>query len=427
MSLLSRFGRSMRGALPEQVLVAVSGGVDSMVLLDLTRKWAEVTGSPCRIHAITVDHGLRPESAKEARKVHEIVRSMGLDHEIVCVPEKIDPKQLEKSARAWRYKLMYNKMKLLHIDNLMVAHHFNDQLETFMIRLAANSTLFGLCGMRNVSAYPILDPFGSKRILRPMLDIRKKELYAYAYEHNLEWFEDSTNLQPITLRNRIRKYLQTGQIEENTVEQLLSSVRRAVDDVESDMRQLDNEISVKFNTSLLKMSVIIPSTVFERYPLLSLDRFIFEKLHCVSAISNYHHRYTTIDLKNATVRTNDWSLSESIWDGTVPEKFNVLKCLVRVVRSKNNIYLLITRATEKFRQPVERVVNVTASWSEWDLFDNRVWFRARGKPGSYTLKVEANGLPAFYHGGQFLCYPTIGGCGSLEVQTMTKPMRIRQT
>ncbi|KAG7714767.1 hypothetical protein KL949_004603 [Ogataea haglerorum] len=416
----------MRGALPDQVLVAVSGGVDSMVLLDLTRKWATITGSPCRIHAMTVDHGLRPESTKEAENVHEIVRSMCLDHEIVRVPEKIDPKQLENSARTWRYKLMYKKLELLHIDNLMVAHHFNDQLETFLIRLATNSTLFGLCGMRHVSSYPILDPFGSKRILRPMLDFRKEELYAYAREHNLEWFEDSTNYQPITLRNRVRRYLQTGQIDENTVEQLVLSVRGAVDDVESDLRQLDKEISVRFNSRLLKMSIVIPLAVFERFPLLSLDRFIFETLHCVSAISNYHHRYTTIDSKHATVNTNEWSLSEAILDRTVPEKFNLLKCLVRVVRSENNIHLLITRATEKFKQPVERVVNIASSWSEWELFDNRIWFRARGKPGSYTLKLEANGLPAFYHEGQFLCYPTISGCGFLEVQTMTKPMRIMQ-
>ncbi|KAG7891068.1 hypothetical protein KL935_002127 [Ogataea polymorpha] len=426
MSLLSRFGRSMPGVLPDRVLVAVSGGVDSMVLLDLTRKWAKITSSPCHIHAMTVDHGLRSESAQEAQKVHKIVKRLGLDHEVVRVPEKIDPGQLEKSARIWRYKLMYDKMELLQIDNLMVAHHFNDQLETFLIRLAASSTLFGLCGMRNESSYPVLDPFGSKRILRPLLDIRKNELYEYAREHNLEWFEDSTNYQPITLRNRVRKYLQSGQIEQNSVEQLMLGVRGAVDDVENDLRQLDNEVSVRFNSRFLKMSIVIPSAVFERYPLLSLDKFLFEKLYCVSAISNYHHRYTTLDSKNATLNTNDWSLSESILDGTVPEKFNLLKCLVRVVRSENNIHLLITRATEKFKQPIERVVNVTRSWSEWELFDNRIWFRARGKPGSYTLKLEANGLPAFYHEGRFLCYPTISGCGCLEVQTMTKPMRIIQ-
>ncbi|KAH3662235.1 hypothetical protein OGAPHI_005483 [Ogataea philodendri] len=414
MSLVSRFNSSVAGILPKRALVAVSGGVDSMVLLDLLKK----TGID--VHAITIDHGLRDQSAHEAAQVHRIATDMGVEHHIVKIPTPDAPEKFEKWARDWRYSLISQTMDRLDIQSVLVAHHRDDQLETFLMRLAKNSTLFGLAGMHTRARFPIEHPLTTKQLIRPLLSFHKSELYQYAKEQNLVWFEDATNSQPVTLRNRIRKWLRDNKLDKQHVETLLHDVESAVEQVEAETSQLSQMASARFCDKTLRMTIRIPRKAFSQFSAMSIDRYLYDQLYQVSPASNYHHRYTTIDSKNATVFSSDFSLAETLQDKSCPEKFNMLKCLFRVVHTAQDTHLLVTRAAEKYKHVVRSRMEISNEWSDWQLFDNRLWIRARGQPGQYRLQVEPNGVPAVYEKSQFLCYPTIGGHFKLEFETRPK-------
>jgi tRNA(Ile)-lysidine synthase len=177
---------------------AVSGGPDSMALLYLLSRFAEPRG--VHIKAFTVDHGLRSESAEEARKVAGWCAALpNVDHEILhWSGDKPESRVLEE-ARAARYALLAGAMKRVGAQHLFVAHHQDDQAETFLIRLAKGSGLDGLSGMRSVQ---ILDE--DKYIVRPLLDAAKADLIGICDGNNIAYVNDPTNENQNYLRPRLR-------------------------------------------------------------------------------------------------------------------------------------------------------------------------------------------------------------------------------
>lgn len=180
------------------IACAVSGGPDSMALLYLLSRWAEPRG--IRVKAFTVDHGLRAESADEARGVAHWATSLpNIDHEILhWTGDKPDSRILEE-ARAARYALLAGAMARHGAHYLFVAHHQDDQAETFLIRLAKGSGLDGLSGMRALQA---LDE--DKWIARPLLDVPKADLVAMCDASNIPYVRDPTNENQRYLRPRLR-------------------------------------------------------------------------------------------------------------------------------------------------------------------------------------------------------------------------------
>jgi tRNA(Ile)-lysidine synthase len=180
------------------VACGVSGGPDSMALLHLLSGWAADTGA--RIHAFTVDHGLRPESGEEAQNVSEWVKEWPrVTHKVLTWQgEKPDSRILEE-ARAARYGLLRYAMTALGIRHLFVAHHQDDQAETFLMRLAKGSGLDGLAAMDDI--HPYEDIF----ILRPLLPFTKDEILAYCAEKNIPFIRDPTNANTAYMRPRLRQ------------------------------------------------------------------------------------------------------------------------------------------------------------------------------------------------------------------------------
>ena len=180
-----------------EVAVGVSGGADSLALVFFL---AEALGNK-RIIALTVDHGLRKESLAEANYVARLMNRFGIEHHILSW-EGEKPKQgIEEAARIARYNLIYNWCRQNGVKTLCVAHHLQDQAETFFIRLQRGSGLAGLCGMSYVGAWKDL------RIVRPLLDIHPQELKDYLRERDIRWVEDLSNQSDDFLRCRIRKFL----------------------------------------------------------------------------------------------------------------------------------------------------------------------------------------------------------------------------
>ena len=180
-------------------VVAVSGGVDSVVLLDILAKAAEGTSASRELQAQApsfivahFDHGIRPDSAKDAAFVRNLAKKYGLPFE--TVREELGPNASEKLARNRRYVFLRGVAKK-HNAKIMTAHHADDVIETIAINLTRGTGWRGLA---------VLD---SPDIERPLLDTAKKQLLDYAKTHGLEWHEDSTNQDTTYLRNDLRQKL----------------------------------------------------------------------------------------------------------------------------------------------------------------------------------------------------------------------------
>ncbi len=195
------FGRLERyGAL----VLAVSGGGDSMALLHLAAEWARARGADApALVAATVDHGLRRESAAEAAWVAARAEELGLPRATLVWTGEKPPSGVQEAARTARYRLLGG---LLPRDGrpgaIVTAHHEDDQAETFLMRLARGGGLDGLSAMRRG---PGLACPGGSPVERPFLDIPKARLLATLEARGLSWIEDPSNADEAFERVRLRK------------------------------------------------------------------------------------------------------------------------------------------------------------------------------------------------------------------------------
>lgn len=171
--------------------MAVSGGPDSMALLDLAARYAAG-----RVEAATVDHGLRAASADEAAMVGRYCAGRSIPHAILRPAAPIEG-SVQAEARAVRYGLLNAWMDERGLDWLLTAHHADDQLETVLMRLNRGSGVAGLAGVRARRG----------RILRPLLAMRKAELEAYAAGSGIPYAEDPSNADARFDRARLRHHL----------------------------------------------------------------------------------------------------------------------------------------------------------------------------------------------------------------------------
>jgi tRNA(Ile)-lysidine synthase len=179
------------------IAVAVSGGPDSLALTLLLADWLAARGG--RLFAITVDHGLRPESAGEARQVSAwLAGRPRISHHIL---EWLGPKPktgIQAAARIARYGLMTDFCRAHGIPHLCLGHHIGDQWETYSMRAARGGTEHGLSGMSGIR------PWRGVRLLRPLLPVAKSALTAYLEERGQGWIEDASNSNPEFERVRAR-------------------------------------------------------------------------------------------------------------------------------------------------------------------------------------------------------------------------------
>jgi len=185
---------------PRPVLViAVSGGADSMALALLAAAWARARRG--RAIALTVDHGLRADSAAEARGVGAWLKRRGIEHHILRWRGPKPISGLQAAARAARYRLLVDWCRARGILHLLLAHHRGDQAETVLLRLAAGSGPFGLAGMARVQERAAL------RLVRPLLGIERPRLEATLAAMGQSWIEDPSNRDPRFARARVRARL----------------------------------------------------------------------------------------------------------------------------------------------------------------------------------------------------------------------------
>ena len=197
-------------AQPQPVVVAVSGGLDSVVLLHLLAQSAPAWN--LALHVAHIDHDLRPASAGDAAFVRALAGALGLPFHTVRLDGAAlhaDSSGLEAAARTARYRFLCatanNVTPPPLVPIVAVAHHAGDQAETLLLRLVQGSGLAGLAGMRPVTL--LEDTAGGARpvrLVRPLLAAPRADILDYARRHGLAWREDESNADSSRARNLLR-------------------------------------------------------------------------------------------------------------------------------------------------------------------------------------------------------------------------------
>ena len=150
------------------LVLAVSGGPDSTALLVLAARWAKRLKRAPKLIAVTIDHGLRPEAAREAAMVKELARRLGVPHRTLRWRGRKPRTGLQEAARYARYALLAQVAMRARFAHILTAHTLDDQAETVLFRLARGSGLFGLAGMAHAAPLP-LNGMREIFLVRPLL------------------------------------------------------------------------------------------------------------------------------------------------------------------------------------------------------------------------------------------------------------------
>lgn len=189
-----------------RLALAVSGGPDSTALLLLVAAWRARRTDPPEIHVLTVDHGLRPEAAAEARAVAALAERLGLPCRILTSTAPKPSANRQAAARDLRQGLLVAACADLAIEALVLAHHLDDQAETFLLRLARGSGVYGLAAMPARGLWH--DGEGAcVTVLRPLLAVSKASLVATCSAAGEAYAEDPSNDDPAYARTRLRQLM----------------------------------------------------------------------------------------------------------------------------------------------------------------------------------------------------------------------------
>jgi tRNA(Ile)-lysidine synthase len=271
------FDNLLRESMPKKIAIAVSGGVDSIALLYLVSIWAlEVD---VKLSIFIVNHNLRKEASEEVAYVKSVAKKLGCNFFELswnCGDNKI---ALQERARQGRYDLMSDKCHELGIETLLTAHHLDDMLETYLMRVNKKSGTFGLS-----SAHSFF--YNNVRVLRPLFNFSKTDLVEYLQSKNIQWREDATNKSNLYERNRTRKQI--------------ALLTRAQKDVLKHKVQITNERAALLNKELL--AVMAESLQINNYGFAGIDIIKLKEACLDIQIQMLNYVLTIIGGKNTVPR-----------------------------------------------------------------------------------------------------------------------------
>lgn len=394
----------------KKVLVALSGGADSLFLTYMLSRYRDRWAKDLEIMAVTIDHKYRNESTEEAHEIGKRVKPWGVKHIVETMrygDRRVeDIKNFEEVARAKRYEIFEQVCRKYGVNDVFLGHNLDDCVETYLQRLQMNSSVFGLAGLKSRSRMPMPmgGPSGQNEyisILRPLLDYRKSEIISSCQSYGIRWFEDRTNSDVNLTRRNFLRHVISEVVPQRLQESTLSDVERqemelisfgalerthkkiidycsfAQLGIESLKGKIQNNIF--YDERNLSLSLTFDKYTIEEFSHIVISRFLYQLVYPLSASRYYYWSYAKLE-RQAVPRILDFygkskcSLHEL--------KLTYLNIIFLVRTDKNeNLHI------EMSRQPImtdglpsltkEIHLSDKGDWSTWLLFDNRYWLRFR--------------------------------------------------
>lgn len=224
-------------------VVAVSGGVDSVALLNMLFKENYI-----KIVVAHVNHGIRQNSNKDAVLVSSLAKKYKYKYEYIEL--KLGPMSSEALARKERYDYLHQIKQKYNASAIVTAHHKDDVIETCIINIIRGTGRSGVSSLRS-----------NKDVVRPLLHVSKLEIINYAKENNLEWQEDITNSDTTILRNKLRHTV-IPKMSAKQKEQLLAIITQT----EYKNSQIDKELQALVYKGLHKGQPVLKRSWFVTLP-----------------------------------------------------------------------------------------------------------------------------------------------------------------
>ncbi len=234
--------------------IGVSGGPDSLCLAYLSKKYALEFKN--KIHVLIINHNLRKDSYKEALKVKTILRKKNISSKIISWKGKIPLSNIQKKARNIRYSLISDYCAKKKIKYLLVAHHTDDQIENFFIRLFRGSGLTGLSSMSEDYSYN-----NKLKIIRPFLNIKKVDLKFITLKYFKTYIQDPSNKDEKFLRVKIRKFKKKMETEGLNTSNIMKTINNLLS-ANKAMNYYKNKAFNKHVSFLSKNKCVINEQIF---------------------------------------------------------------------------------------------------------------------------------------------------------------------
>ena len=307
--------------------IAVSGGPDSLCLAYFSKIYSSEFGN--KAHTLIVNHKLRKEAYKEAMKVKDILKQKRITSKILNWEGKIAKNNIQKKARDMRYYLISKYCIKNKIKYLLTAHHEDDQIETFFIRLIRGSGLTGLSSMQEKTKYN-----NRLKIVRPFLSFRKNELKYVTLNYFKTYIKDPSNNDEKFLRVRIRKYrkkmeregLDTRKIKK-TVDNLLSANQA--------INFYKNKALHKHVTFISKNKCVISKQIF----LDEAEEIIFKSFSDIlSLVSGTYYPPRSKKVLNLINRFKNSKFNKSTLGGCVVEEKDNFVLISKELKLRKTLY-----------------------------------------------------------------------------------------
>ena len=273
-----------------KIAVAVSGGPDSMCLVNLLSKWIKKTQGSLMV--LIIDHKIRESSSNEAKYVKNILANLKIESSIIRVNKNYIAKNTMNEARKNRFMQLINYCKKNKILHLFLGHHFNDNLETYFLRKLAGSNFEGLRSIQDKKFT------NNVQILRPLLIFKKNDILNYNYKNNISFVEDPSNQNVQYSRVVVRNFLCNNS-------KYSIKLQRNFDNIKKNYPLYMKMIFQKFN--LITKEINKNNILIENKKFFLLDREIqikiIEIIYKFLLPNRIHARYSKISLFIKTIRS----------------------------------------------------------------------------------------------------------------------------
>jgi len=310
--------------------LAVSGGADSLCLAYFSKIYSSEFNN--KAHVLIVDHKLRKESSYEALKVKQILSKKNIYSRILKWKGEIPKKNIQKNARDMRYALLSNYCIKNKVKYLITAHHGDDQIENFFIRLLRGSGLSGLSSMSEKVKYN-----KNLKIIRPFLKFEKKDLKYVTLNYFKTYIKDPSNKNEKFLRVRIRRYRKNMEKEGLDAKKIIKTVDNLFS-ADQALNFYKNKALYKHASFVSKNKCLINKKIFSEEAQEIIFKFFYDILPLVSGTYYPPRSKKVVNLIN---RLKGDKFAKSTLGGCIIEEKNnfilISKELKKRIKNKENV------------------------------------------------------------------------------------------